>query len=76
VLWPEPDLPRTSTGKVRRKAVAAWLAGIQAAAAAPSNGSGTHSRAERLWGLVGLAAGAHCADHRRSLIPAWAMSCA
>ncbi len=26
VLWPEPDLPRTSTGKVRRKAVAAWLA--------------------------------------------------
>ena len=31
VLWPEPDLPRTSTGKVRRKAVAAWLAGIQAA---------------------------------------------
>ncbi len=29
VLWPEPDLPRTSTGKVRRKAVSAWLAGIQ-----------------------------------------------
>lgn len=25
-LWPEPDLPRTSTGKVRRKAVAEWLA--------------------------------------------------
>jgi long-chain acyl-CoA synthetase len=24
-LWPEPDLPRTSTGKVRRKAVAEWL---------------------------------------------------
>ena len=36
VLWPEPDLPRTSTGKVRRKAVAAWLARIQAA----SNGHG------------------------------------
>jgi long-chain acyl-CoA synthetase len=35
VLWPEPDLPRTSTGKVRRKAVATWLAEIQAAAAAP-----------------------------------------
>jgi long-chain acyl-CoA synthetase len=32
VLWPEPDLPRTSTGKVRRKVVAEWLAGIQAAA--------------------------------------------
>ncbi|HEY1803365.1 MAG TPA: AMP-binding protein [Terracidiphilus sp.] len=36
VLWPEPDLPRTSTGKVRRKPVAAWLARIQAAATAPS----------------------------------------
>ena len=36
VLWPEPDLPRTSTGKVRRKPVAAWLVQIQAAAAAPS----------------------------------------
>jgi long-chain acyl-CoA synthetase len=33
VLWPEPDLPRTSTGKVRRKAVEAWLAEIQATAA-------------------------------------------
>jgi long-chain acyl-CoA synthetase len=32
VLWPEPDLPRTSSGKVRRKAVLAWLAAIQAAA--------------------------------------------
>jgi long-chain acyl-CoA synthetase len=32
VLWPEPDLPRSSTGKVRRKEVEAWLARIQAAA--------------------------------------------
>ncbi|MGA3130427.1 MAG: AMP-binding protein [Terracidiphilus sp.] len=39
VLWPEPDLPRTSTGKVRRKPVAAWLARIQAAAATTSNGT-------------------------------------
>jgi long-chain acyl-CoA synthetase len=39
VLWPEPDLPRTSTGKVRRKAVAEWLARIQAAAATTHNGS-------------------------------------
>lgn len=38
VLWPEPDLPRTSTGKVRRKPVAAWLTHIQAAAAAPRDG--------------------------------------
>jgi len=35
VLWPEPDLPRTSTGKVRRKPAAAWVAGLQAAAAKP-----------------------------------------
>ena len=39
VLWPEPDLPRTSTGKVRRKPVAAWLARILIAAATPSNGA-------------------------------------
>lgn len=32
VLWPEPDLPRTSTGKVRRKSVAAWMDGVRAAA--------------------------------------------
>jgi long-chain acyl-CoA synthetase len=32
-LWPEPDLPRTSTGKVRRSAVAKWLADTQAQAA-------------------------------------------
>jgi long-chain acyl-CoA synthetase len=25
MLWPEPDLPRTSTGKVRRKPVAEWV---------------------------------------------------
>jgi long-chain acyl-CoA synthetase len=35
VLWPEPDLPRTSTGKVRRKVVEAWLTEIQAAATKP-----------------------------------------
>jgi long-chain acyl-CoA synthetase len=47
VLWPEPDLPRTSTGKVRRKPVAEWLARIQAAAATPGSGkaatSGDHT---------------------------------
>ena len=25
LVWPEPDLPRTSTGKVRRKAVGEWV---------------------------------------------------
>jgi long-chain acyl-CoA synthetase len=32
-VWPEPDLPRTSTGKVRRKAVAAFAEGERAAGA-------------------------------------------
>lgn len=39
VLWPEPDLPRTSTGKVRRKVVSAWLAGNQAASTRPWPGA-------------------------------------
>lgn len=42
VLWPEPDLPRTSTGKVRRKAVAAWLGKVQSAAMAGGNGTSKH----------------------------------
>jgi long-chain acyl-CoA synthetase len=48
VLWPEPDLPRTSTGKIRRKPVAEWLAGVQAAAsnsgAAAAAGSLAHAQ--------------------------------
>jgi long-chain acyl-CoA synthetase len=32
MLWPEPDLPRTSTGKVRRKKVTEWLAEMQRSA--------------------------------------------
>ncbi|MGD0731404.1 MAG: AMP-binding protein [Terracidiphilus sp.] len=44
-LWPEPDLPRTSTGKVRRKAVAQWLAGIQSAAANASTGAANNAGA-------------------------------
>jgi long-chain acyl-CoA synthetase len=45
MLWPEPDLPRTSTGKVRRKKVAEWLAETQRGAngsrlGAPSGASG------------------------------------
>jgi long-chain acyl-CoA synthetase len=45
VVWPEPDLPRTSTGKVRRKAVAEWLqtAAINGNGAAHKNGSNDHS---------------------------------
>jgi len=29
-IWPEPDLPRTSTGKIKRAAVAKWLASREA----------------------------------------------
>jgi long-chain acyl-CoA synthetase len=36
MLWPEPDLPRTSTGKVRRKPVAGWVAQRATGTAAPS----------------------------------------
>jgi long-chain acyl-CoA synthetase len=44
MVWPEPDLPRTSTGKVRRKAVAAWLAEIQAASAVSGMGDDATAR--------------------------------
>jgi long-chain acyl-CoA synthetase len=43
VLWPEPDLPRTSTGKVKRKMVAQWLhrtESVGKAGAANGNGKG------------------------------------
>jgi long-chain acyl-CoA synthetase len=43
VVWPEPDLPRTSTGKVRRKAVAARVTQLEPIAAGngfPRNGNG------------------------------------
>jgi long-chain acyl-CoA synthetase len=45
VVWPEPDLPRTSTGKIRRKVVAEGLAQIQAAAGTNGhrNGNGSHN---------------------------------
>ncbi|HTW81133.1 MAG TPA: AMP-binding protein [Terracidiphilus sp.] len=39
VLYPEPDLPRTSTGKVKRKEVSAWLRKIEAA----KNGRDQHA---------------------------------
>ena len=76
VLWPEPDLPRTSTGKVRRKAVAEWLARSQSAAATAHTdktiapGTGTFA-ASKDW-LVG----ADCADYREKFLQAWAMNSA
>jgi long-chain acyl-CoA synthetase len=52
VLWPEPDLPRTSTGKVRRKAVEAWLAEIQTAATAAGAAANLVSSADWLLTLI------------------------
>jgi long-chain acyl-CoA synthetase len=52
LLWPEPDLPRTSTGKVRRKPVAAWLASVQAADA---NAASSHQAAHTDWLLALIA---------------------
>ena len=39
-LWPEPDLPRTSTGKVMRKAVSTWASGQQDGAGGQGNTAG------------------------------------
>jgi long-chain acyl-CoA synthetase len=46
VLWPEPDLPRTSTGKVKRKTVAEWLKQRQSAGNGNLNGNGAKSNAK------------------------------
>ncbi|MDR3745273.1 MAG: AMP-binding protein [Acidobacteriaceae bacterium] len=49
--WPEPDLPRTSTGKVRRKAVAMWLA-ERMGAASPSGAASLSAGSDWLLNLV------------------------
>ena len=55
VLFPEPDLPRTSTGKVRRKAVAEWLMKVQSSSArngsANAHGNGANGSSDD-WLLV------------------------
>jgi long-chain acyl-CoA synthetase len=63
MVWPEPDLPRTSTGKVRRKAVAEWVSS-RAAEIAPASGNGagipqSTSRGDWLYALVAEIAGEH-----------------
>jgi long-chain acyl-CoA synthetase len=40
-VWPEPDLPRTSTGKIKRAAVATWLASREANDGRSSPSAGT-----------------------------------
>jgi long-chain acyl-CoA synthetase len=48
-LWPEPDLPRTSTGKVRRKAVADWVAANHTAAAKGISTNAARKSARKDW---------------------------
>ena len=61
LVWPEPDLPRTSTGKVRRKAVAEWVASRSGPAVSPANGALTSqgARGDWLYALVSEIAGEH-----------------
>ena len=61
MVWPEPDLPRTSTGKVRRKVVAGWVAERSVEAASPPTiGVGARASArggDWLYALVAEIAG-------------------
>jgi long-chain acyl-CoA synthetase len=52
MLWPEPDLPRTSTGKVRRKKVAEWLAETQRGANGSRLGSPSIDSADWLLAMI------------------------
>ena len=59
MVWREPDLPRTSTGKVKRKAVAEWVAG-SSDPAPPVNGQRHEAHGEDwLYLLVAKIAGEH-----------------
>jgi long-chain acyl-CoA synthetase len=54
-LWPEPDLPRTSTGKVRRKAVADWVAAKYRAASKAASANEAGKSASQDWLLTLIA---------------------
>ncbi len=59
MVWPEPDLPRTSTGKVRRKAVAEWVAGrsVETVSESRNGRSESANRGDWLYSLVAEIAG-------------------
>ncbi len=56
-VWPDPDLPRTSTGKVRRKAVAEWVGGARAAGGS-ANAAGGDWLLNMIAGITGEASAA------------------
>jgi len=61
-IWPEPDLPRTSTGKVKRAVVSAWLARQQGETGKATAGAGrdwllasiTHITGEGVPSIAGI----------------------
>lgn len=62
VVWPEPDLPRTPTGKVRRKAVADWVRDHRASNGS-QNGSAKTNGTDWLYTLVAEIAGERPLGH-------------
>ena len=60
LVWPEPDLPRTSTGKVRRKVVSEWVANRSETANAGDGADKLGAvRGDWLYSLVAEIAGEH-----------------
>ena len=57
VLYPEPDLPRTSTGKVKRKEVAMWLDRMQKAGADGSSAGAFDAQSDWLLALIAQISG-------------------
>jgi long-chain acyl-CoA synthetase len=61
LVWPEPDLPRTSTGKVRRKTIAEWVASQSVQTESPGRGAANSKqvRGDWLYALVAEVSGEH-----------------
>jgi long-chain acyl-CoA synthetase len=57
VLYPEPDLPRTSTGKVKRKEVAMWLNRMQKAGADGLSAGAFDAQSDWLLALIAQISG-------------------
>jgi long-chain acyl-CoA synthetase len=64
-LWPAPDLPRTSTGKVKRTAITAWLGNRKPEAGRVALAAGT----DWLLALITRLAGEDLPDHHAATTP-------